>query len=100
MKNKILNTAFYLVFLFCFLPGCKETVESIIQGQNISGRGTISKYADDYTLITDDGDQYVPTNLPAELRIDNLRVEFKGIVEKNSNQNGINKIEFTQIKKI
>lgn len=100
MKTKIIIKAFYLIIFICLFIGCKETIESIIEGQEISGKATITKSENNFTLVTDEGFQYVPTNLSDEFKVDKLRIEFKGIVQKNPNQYGIDKIQITYIKKL
>lgn len=102
MKSKIKNTCLILyIILSSMIINCsEETIESFIEGLEISGRGTITKTGNEFTIITDDDRQFVPTNLSDEFKIDKLRVEFRGIIHKNPNQYGIDKIEFTYIKKL
>lgn len=102
MKSKFKNACLvvYIILSSLFINSCKEMIESFIDGQEISGKGTITKAGNEFTIITEDDRQFVPTNLSDEFRIDKLRVEFRGIIHKNPNQYGIDKIEFTYIKKL
>ena len=99
--NKIKKISFPIYFIFLLsiiLQSCD--IEGLVFGNEISGKGTITKTANDFTIITDDGIQYVPINLSDEYKIDKLRVEFRGIIHKNPNQYGIDQIEFTYIQKL
>jgi hypothetical protein len=99
--NKIKKVSFSIYFIFLLsiiLQSCD--IESLVLGNEISGKATITKTGNDITIITDDWIQYVPVNLSDEYKIDKLRVEFRGVIDKNPNQYGIDKIRLTYIKKL
>ena len=64
--------------LFCIvtLPGCLLRDKNIVEGN-----GTITYINLEggfYGIMADDGEHYVPINLPSEFKVDGLRVRFKG----------------------
>ena len=67
-----------VMLLFCIvtLSGC------VLKGKDIvEGSGTITYINLEggfYGIMADDGEHYVPINLPPEFKVDGLRVRFKG----------------------
>jgi hypothetical protein len=90
--------SFIALLIFAVLQSC-DINEPVINNE-ISGKGTIKIVGDDFLLNTDTNLQYVIINLKDEFKVDSLRVEFRGIVYKNPNPDGIDKIELTHINKI
>lgn len=76
-----LRTISLLVILFCMiilsgLSGCLFKDKDIVEG---SGTITyINLEGGFYGIVADDGEHYVPINLPQEFKVDGLRVRFKG----------------------
>ena len=64
--------------LFCIFTfsGCLLKDKNIVEG---SGTITyINLEGGFYGIVADDGEHYVPINLPSEFKVDGLRVRFKG----------------------
>ena len=64
--------------LFCIVTfsGCLLKDKNIVEGN-----GTITYINLEggfYGIVADDGEHYVPINLPSEFKVDGLRVRFKG----------------------
>ena len=67
-----------VMLLFCIvtLSGCLLKGKDIVEG---SGTITyINLEGGFYGIMADDGEHYVPINLPPEFKVDGLRVRFKG----------------------
>ena len=96
MKTKI----FLIGLIFTFLINCNP--ESITVNTNYyKGKGTIQKSTNTYVINIDDGRKFLPINLSDEFKINNLRVEFEGSIEKDETlPQNIDAIRLISIKKI
>jgi hypothetical protein len=66
-----------------------------------SGKGTIKSGTDTFFISADDSRNFLPKNLSDEYKINELRVEFRGNIEKNDQgPPNMEVIELTYIKKI
>lgn len=66
-----------------------------------SDKGTIKIASNIYVIHSDGGRIFAPIGLPTEFKVDNLRVEFEGTVEKDvSLPPNVEAIRLTSIKKI
>lgn len=66
-----------------------------------SDKGTIKVASNIYVINSDAGRIFAPIGLPTELKVDNLRVELKGTVEKDSSlPPNTEAIRLTSIRKI
>lgn len=65
-----------IVIILSGLSGCLFKDKDIVEGN-----GTITYINLEggfYGIMADDGEHYVPINLPPEFKVDGLRVKFKG----------------------
>ena len=66
-----------------------------------SGRGTLKSGTGTFFIASDDSRNFLPKNLSDEFKVDGLRVEFRGNIEKNDQgPPNIEVIKLTYIKKI
>jgi hypothetical protein len=81
MKNGIFTLLFIAAMAAALLCGCTAPEE---QGTTVSGTGTVV-YNDFeggfYGIVTSDGMQYYPLNLPEELQVNGLPVTFTGTID-------------------
>jgi len=66
-----------------------------------SGKGTIKSGTGTFFISADDSRNFLPKNLSDDYKIDGLRIEFRGNIEKNDQgPPNMEVIELTYIKKI
>lgn len=66
-----------------------------------SDKGTIKVASNTYVIHSDGGRIFAPIGLPTEFKVNNLRVQFEGTVEKDSSlPPNVEAIRLTSIKKI
>lgn len=96
MKTK---KAFFSIILI-LLMNCNP--ESLTVNTNqYKGKGTIHRATNTYVIDTDDGRKFLPTNLSEEFKVNNVRVEFEGTIEKdNTLPPNLEIIRLMSIKKI
>ena len=73
---RVINFLVMLLFCIVTLSGCLLKDKNIVEGN-----GTITYINLEggfYGIVADDGEHYVPINLPPEFEVDGLRVRFKG----------------------
>ena len=51
-----------------------------------SGKGTIKSETNTFFILADDSRNFLPKNLSDEYKVDGLRVEFRGNIEKNDQE--------------
>ncbi len=73
MKKLCLFAAFSMITLFSACES-SEMMRGVITHVGLSGGF--------YGIITPEGEQYVPTNLPEEFMEDGIEVEFRGKVQE------------------
>jgi hypothetical protein len=83
--NKFLTSLFFTGF-FLIVLSSYDVVNSTSDNV-ISGKGTIHKIDNDFIINTDNSLVYEIINPSDEFKVDNLEVEFKGIVHENPNPN-------------
>lgn len=96
---KLLYSILLLTSLFCFVA-CEPDETST----ETSGTGKIVLYNNYWLLYTDTQLEFQPTNLADEFKVDQLKVRFKGFIEKDFLEDvgmpRIKKIKLTFIEKI
>ena len=66
-----------------------------------SGKGTIKSGTGTFFISADDSRNFLPKNLSDQYKIDGLRIEFRGNIEKNDQgPPNMEVVELTYIKKI
>lgn len=92
--------SFLIVTLIVFLYACNPESPTM-STKPYSDKGTIKAASNIYVIHSDGGRIFAPIGLPNEFKVDNLRVEFEGTVEKDSSlPPNVEAIRLTSIKKI
>lgn len=92
--------SFEIVTLIVLLYACNPE-STTMSTKPYSDKGTIKVASNIYVIHSDGGRIFAPIGLPTEFKVDNLRVEFEGTVEKDSSlPPNVEAIRLTSIKKL
>lgn len=96
MKAKI-----FIISILTIVFTCCDPESTVVSTKPYRDKGTIKVASNTYVIHSDGGRIFAPIGLTTEFKVDNLRVEFEGTVEKDSSlPPNVEAIRLISIKKI